>query len=129
MKHKNTCSLFFSILQSNNPSGAGLNVLGEYLLISLCFVVVTMLEFALVLIVKRRGSKSSKVSTSSQPYERKIRPSKLDKTETKKLSKKSWINTLYGESYSLTDQIDFMALIISLITYAMFNCIYFAAVM
>ena len=106
-----------------------MNVLGEYLLISLCFVVVTMLEFALVLIVKRRGSKSSKVCTSSQPYERKIRPSKLDKTETKKLSKKSWINTLYGESYSLTDQIDFMALIISLITYAMFNCIYFAAVM
>ena len=106
-----------------------MNVLGEYLLISLCFVVVTMLEFALVLIVKRRGSKSSKFCTSSQQYERKIRPSKLDKTETKKLSKKSWINTLYGESYSLTDQIDFMALIISLITYAMFNCIYFAAVM
>ena len=63
-----------------------MNALGEYLLISLCFVVVTMLEFALVL-------------------------------------------TLYGESYSLTDQIDFMALIISLIAYAMFNCVYFVAFM
>ena len=106
-----------------------MNALGEYLLISLCFVVVTMLEFALVLIVKRRGSKSSKFCTTSKQYERKIRPSKSDKAETKKFGKKSWINTLYGESYSLTDQIDFMALIISLISYAMFNCVYFAAFM
>ena len=106
-----------------------MNALGEYLLISLSFVVVTMLEFALVLIVKRRGSKSSKFCTTSKQYERKIRPSKSDKAETKKFGKKSWINTLYGESYSLTDQIDFMALIISLISYAMFNCVYFAAFM
>ena len=88
-----------------------------------------MLEFALVLIVKRRGPKSSKNSTASQLYERKISPNKSDKMEKKKKYKKGWINTIYGETYSTTDQIDFMALIISLIAYAVFNCVYFATFM
>ena len=88
-----------------------------------------MLEFALVLIVKRRGSKTTKYSTTSQQYERKIRPLKSDKLEGKKNSKQGWINSIYGENYSLTDQIDFLALIINLIAYALFNCVYFATFM
>ena len=82
-----------------------------------------------VLIVKRRGSHTSKHTTVSQQCERKIRPIRSKKIETNKKSKKGWINTIYGENYSVTDQIDFMALIVNLIAYAMFNCVYFATFM
>ena len=54
--------MFCFQLQSSSPSEATLNALGCYLLVSLSFVLVTMFEFAIVLL-KRKLSDTATVST------------------------------------------------------------------
>ena len=49
-------SYISSYFQSDSPSASGFNQLGIYLLVCLGFVVAAVLEFALIILIKRRAS-------------------------------------------------------------------------
>ena len=81
-----------------------------------------MIEFAVVLIIKRKLADLTSVSTN-EPVEKK------DEKNCVSLSKSvSKVNTLFGQSKnnnSITDKIDFSCLLISLALYLLFNIVYF----
>ena len=83
-----------------------MNALGVYLLISLLFVISSMLEFAVIMFLQRRHElqQASKVET----------PSNL-KSRRGSLAIKSW-----------SAKIDGFAMIIFLAGYALFNAVYWA---
>ena len=96
------------LFQSDSPSGATLNALGVYLLVSLAFMIAAMFEFALVLLIKR----------CTCPNETKIYPSNRRKDRRLLISQR--------RSHSITDKIDFSALFVFSLFYIIFNCAYMA---
>ena len=91
-------SYIIGYLQSDSPSGAELNALEIYLLVSLFFIMATMFEFAIVLILKR-------------------------KQETQ-IRHQSGSDVRMQNHRNITDAIDFGALLGFMFFYIMFNCIY-----
>ena len=115
--------MFCFQLQSSSPSEATLNALGCYLLVSLSFVLVTMFEFAIVLLLKRKLFDTATVSTQGslpikQGDENDITPMPTHGNVG------SWFARLQNNN-SLTDKIDFASLYISLTSYLLFNIVYF----
>ena len=77
---------------SDSPSGSDLNMLGEYLLVSLGFVVVAMAEFALVLLIDRNATSKTNVMKHA------IAPRENEKTTLRDLktgTKYIVVNSLY----------------------------------
>ena len=112
-----------------------MNALGIYLIISLFFVLATLVEFAVVLVLARfcpqYGDKeNAKINES-------------EKTNTRGFKKKSWAvssqtniqdaesneiikkKNIQHSTCSLTEKMDFMALLIFMFIYFLFNCVYF----
>ena len=138
--------------KSRNPSGANLNALGCYLLISLFFVIATMIEFAVVLIIKRRLEWIPKNTmrqgfdlTRNQRWLRRIsgiRNRKLLPINTVESHSKDYDNEsleisimkpnkhqLIGSNWmisSVTEAIDFVSFITFSASYLLFNCVYYA---
>ena len=56
-----------SISQADSPSGSNLNALGFYLLVSLFFIIATMVEFAYVLLVCRVTGKVDNYTIAGKP--------------------------------------------------------------
>ena len=103
-----------------------MNALGIYLLVSLFFVIATMMEFAIVLMIARaRGG------TDNATSQRKRKTMRMNSANTKK----QWFlnrvipNTPENDEknfYSFTEKIDFKALFVFMLMYFMFNYFYFA---
>ena len=141
--------------KSRNPSGANLNALGCYLLISLFFVIATMIEFAVVLIIKRRlewiprnTMRQGFDSTTNQRCRRRnsgIRNRKFLPADTMESHSKNYYNSsldisitkpnkhqLIGSNWmisSLTEAIDFVSFITFSASYFLFNYVYYATYM
>ena len=115
--------MFCFQLQSNSPSEATLNALGCYLLVSLSFVLVTMIEFAIVLLLKRKLSDTLTVSTQGS-----LSVKHGDENGVISMPTHGYVSSSfakYQNNISLTDKIDFASLCISLTSYLLFNIAYF----
>ena len=125
--------------QSGSPSADSLNALGVYLLVSLFFVIGTMIEFAIVLVIKRKmdskmNSNSDDPRTVTAVRRKKMNywPSRLPKTFTAENpiptedSKRNQPPTVIDkiESESITDKIDMAAFFLFLFSYFIFNIVY-----
>ena len=108
IKLKSWCISF----QSESPSGDTMNALGLYLLISLFFVVGTLLELASVLEVRRDCER--KMKTQVQPQAQAIKVKGLNQKDAPELDKTNL----------KTEKIDRIAFISYIILYSLFNLIY-----
>ena len=120
-----------------------MSALGVHILVSLFFVIGTMLEFAVVLSIKRISQRRidnnhALIRSTSKEYHRKRsniankRPLFFNKTsvvtsdDQQSISDASWENLLINRSDAMTDRIDFLAIFLFLFSYFLFNCIYVA---
>ena len=100
-----TLTNIFIYQLSHSPSGTHLNALEIYILTSLFFVLATIIEFGLVLAVKRTqflGGQQNKVVTFKS----------IDATSIRE------------KRYSKADKIDFASFLVFSTAYVIFNCIY-----
>ena len=97
--------------QNESPSGGQLNVLGTYILVSLFFVIGTMLEMAVVLAYKR--------IMDNRISDRKV--DELKKTKSKQCGQNDEDTPKLRPS---TNQIDVAALFLFFIFYLVFNGVY-----
>ena len=134
-------------LQGESPSRSQLNGLGTYILVALLFVFGTMVEFAFVLIIKQKIDRSKDgtetrtnrnllqnhgevKSASCGRRAQYISPSKDDvksKQSTKLNNNNNQGNAklIIFKGVPLTAKIDYLAFIIFVILYLIFNIIYF----
>jgi len=99
-------------LFSNNPSGKTVNALGMYLLVSLFFELVVLLELGIVLIIRRR--------------------SKVERNESKEINILKKGSLMLGDMvlenprrrFSSTDKIDLGTFVVIMNLYLIFNCIF-----
>ena len=128
--------MFYS-LQADSPSGANLNALGVYLLVSLFFVIATMIEFASVLIISRsrlvamndslgvlHGNKKHLLGT--QTFFRNMINSVaagegINDNGSRELAKQQIVRR---KCYHNPDNLDYAALVLFLLSYITFNCYY-----
>ena len=120
-----------------------MSALGVHILVSLFFVIGTMLEFAVVLSIKRITQRridnnNALIRSPGKEYHRKKsniankRPLFFNKTsvvtsdDQQSISDASWENLLINRSDAMTDRIDFLAIFLFLFSYFLFNCIYVA---
>ena len=122
-----------------------MSALGVHILVSLFFVIGTMLEFAVVLSIKRISQRRidnnhALMRSPSKEYYRKKsniankRPLFFNKTsvvtsddqQSNASLEASWENRLINRSDAMTDRIDFFAIFLFLFSYFLFNCIYVA---
>jgi len=122
-----------------------LSALGVHILVSLFFVIGTMLEFAVVLSIKRISQRRidnnhALIRSPSKDYHGKKsniannRPLFFNKTSVVASNDQqsnasldaSWENRLINRSDAMTDRIDFLSIFLFLFSYFLFNCIYVA---
>ena len=110
-----------------------MNALGVYILVSLFFVIATMFEFAIVLLIKRRRPHkfqtikklirgSNNWSPTTEVFKTKSHEFNLD-LDTKEDEIKSNYDSRFKD---ITEKIDFVALMSFIIGYSLFNIIYIA---
>ena len=125
--------------QDESPSGTTLNLLGAYLFISLFFVLSTMIEFAIVLLLKqapewkyaaKQKAMRRKVASKarSEMFRAKINnisyPNKnFEKMETKTCEDEQEME-MFSSCFNSTHKIDIVALFSFSILYLLFNCVY-----
>ena len=96
-----------------------MNALSGFLITSLFFVIGTMVEFAVVLLIKRLSDLKSKKGPKGPLFESKPNNKKKDATNEELENDESDI------PYSLTDKIDFVSLFIFMASYLIFTISYF----
>ena len=117
-----------------------MNALEVYILISLAFVMSTMIELAVVLLVKRKyewangnahsGNQEKKLKRASHKQKQQVdnRSKALSSVEEEHLvfrTMTSGQNTMGSQGLvTTTERIDFAALILYIASYAIFNCFY-----
>ena len=95
----------YFVFQSESPSSDRLNRLGVYLIVSLFFVISTIIELALVISLKRAGEwKLPKM----------INVVKIESNQ----------KNLPEKSMTFLDKVDFWALALYCFFYILFNCVY-----
>ena len=126
---------FYIFLQAYSPSGANLNALGVYLLVSLFFVIATMFEFAIVLLVSRNrlialdglgflhGNKR-RVKRTQLVLGNIIRAATLANLDNTTSNGNLEDVEDNRKCLSKPDNIDFTCLIVFLLLYFAFNCFY-----
>ena len=97
-----------------------MNALSAFLITSLFFVIGTMVEFAVVLLIKRLDDLNTEKTPKGPLF---MSESKVEGEKRKTLEKEITPQT---KKFSLTDKIDFISLILFMATYLLFSCIYFA---
>ena len=113
-------------MQSNSPSKASLNALGAFLLVSLSFVMVTMIEFAIVLLISRRYRDDKKNISNGPLFEKPTSAGYNTNLQRPRNFELDGNHMRYVNSYSCTEKIDLASLFIFSISYFVFNCVYFA---
>ena len=119
--------------QSESPSGARLNSLSSYLLVSLFYVMATMIEFAIVLVVKQRKWARKRKKATQKPMKVIGNGMTIENTSTETLLVQTLKHLENGMTFmgqgsprSFQRMIDYIALLIFSVTYFTYNCIYFA---
>ena len=133
--------LFFH-LQEDHPKGATLNALGFYLLVSLFFVIGTMVELAIVVMIKRtqryrrcqttsrNGKKGSRKNTEGPNVSLTQKSTSVESLRNACLyysnndMEDEQMSRTQNRSRSITDTVDFAALIIFLLSFLVFNFFY-----
>ena len=107
-----------------------MSALGTHLLVSLFFVIGTVIEFAIVLCIKKRmDTRGSRVSSRGPLVDKKLYLSKCLKLESKEQLNKDDTHTHKLKYYSTTEKIDLTALFLFMVLYVMFNTVYFSQYM
>lgn len=108
-------------MQSESPSGANLNSLGVYLLVSLFFVVASFIEFGLLLMLKRAN-----LLGVNETIAHKNRDNKKHEGSELKFARRSKTAHDIGleTRYSFADKIDFGSFIFFVFAYILFNVAY-----
>ena len=89
-------------------------------------MIVTMLEFAIVLVVKRGTVEDNKVfPTETALFTNQVCLMDPGKLQAKENVEDGGKENIRVNSYSCTDKIDIIALFVFTISYFIFNCIYF----
>ena len=94
--------------QSESPSASELNMLGEYLLVCLAFVVLALLEFALIIVLNRRDAatiKTTKMEPSLSTEKPNLEPVTHKLTKLSFLGEDSKGNRLTKEDQACTNTI------------------------
>ena len=125
--------------QDESPSGTTLNLLGAYLFISLFFVLSTMIEFAVVLLLKQTPEwkyaakqKAMKRKEASKARNEKFRAKINNISNPNKTSENMEMKTfedgqeveMSRDYFPSTHKIDIAALFLFSILYLLFNCVY-----
>ena len=116
------CIIFISLLQSESPSGAKLNALGVYLLVSLFFVCASFIEFGILLLLKRTyflGERGTLVDKTADVDNQKNQGSHIEKAFDRRLKRAHDI--ALQTRYSIADKIDFGSFIFFMFAYVLFN--------
>ena len=102
-----------------------MNALGAYLLISLSFVIGTMIEFAVVLFIKRQVDRRKTSSLGQPSRAARICSMKIQALQAMEVEYLKRNTKADMEAYTFTDKIDFVAFSFFNISFIMFNIIYF----
>ena len=115
-----------------------MNALGIYLLVSLFFVLATMVEFAIVLVLARFYPKTDDKDDQKKNENTKTRKRSFKKLWSHSKISSSLVNIKHAEVSpiikvkntnriicSFTEKMDFIALFIFMFIYFLFNCVYF----
>lgn len=102
-----------------------MNALGAYLLISLSFVIGTMIEFAVVLFIKRRVDRKNASSLSKPSRAARVCSMKIQALQAMEIECMKRNTVAEMEAYTFTDKIDLAAFSFFNISFIMFNGIYF----
>jgi len=113
---------------SDSPSSSDLNILGEYLLVSLGFVVAAMAEFALVILLNRRSKLKTDATDLKNSHEEKnseiTHVSRFcPDTEMKKPMKQGKISEWNMPSIYV---VDFIAFWLHFSAFLLYNVVYWA---
>ena len=125
------CSIILNYFnnQADSPSGSRLNSLASYLLVSLFFVLATMIEFAIVMIVKQNTSDGKQepsmlpLCSNSEGSVEAMLLHAFKQVENGHIC----MNRRKQTSYVKT--IDLIALFTFALTYILYNCFYFVSLM
>ena len=125
-----TLTNIFIYQLSHSPSGTQLNALEIYILTSLFFVLATIIEFGVVLALKRAnflGRQQSK-DMAFKRSQNAIAPMAINKTREKQLTSNP-LGSLnlrkFGEKqYTIADKIDFASFVLFTFAYILFNVVY-----
>ena len=99
-------------LFSNNPSGKTVNALGMYLLVSLFFELIVLLELGIVLIIRRRNNVERNVGKE------------INIVKKGSLMYGDMVSEIPGRRFSITDKSDFGTFVVIMNLYLIFNCIF-----
>ena len=128
------------IFKSEGHSEGNLTLLDVHLLVSLFFVIATMIEFAVVLMISRmidcpseqkipsNGKKRTrKLSTSRKSsISHKGSPTDTNRSQSILNLHREAICSHQGRKISTTNQVDITAFVVFFLSCLMFNCIYMA---
>ena len=112
-------------MQSESPSGAKLNSLGIYLLVSLFFVVASFIEFGILLMLKRTHFHGVRETTGDKNKDADIQ--NLEGSQSNKVFAriaKTAHDKALETRYSVADKIDFCSFIFFVFAYILFNVAY-----
>lgn len=134
-------------MQDESPSEAKLNPLGKYILVALLFVFGAMVEFAFVLIIKQKLDCCNDCNGLEENQKEMQTPTKSRSARNGKRVRNVWlancdfnstqaINEKHENQYSckltfsenipVTSKIDYAAFICFIVSYLLFNVIYFS---
>ena len=116
-------------IQSNSPSGASLNALGTYILVSLSYVIGTMIEFAIVILIHRRSSETSRPPPTDPLFSNHIDSINPEVIQVRQKIKNLDSVAPSEKQYSYTEKIDAVAFFVFMISYCVFNFAYFFSYM
>ena len=102
-----------------------MNALGAYLLVSLSFVIGTMMEFAIVLFIKRQADRRKTRSLRRSSRDARLCSMKVQTLQAMEIESLKRKTITEMDTYTFTDKIDFAAFSFFNISFFMFNCIYF----
>ena len=126
-------------MQDESPSEAKLNPLGRYILVALLFVFGAMVEFAFVLMVKQKmdwynncnglegnQKRIARCERSFQNVWHANQDLNLTQAINEKYESQDSSKVTFLENIPLTSKIDYTAFIVFIISYLLFNVIYFS---
>ena len=103
-----------------------MNALGTYTLVSLSFVIGTMFEFAIVLRIERQSPGGNRESSKSALFKQSItslQPKSIHTPE--RIEIKEMELNHRPRFYSFTEKVDILTYFVFMMSYIIFNCIYF----
>ena len=83
------------------------------------------MEFAIVLIIKKRHCEDNQDSHQQKTFNNQINAKEIEMPQTPEDFEDPKVRFVFNKFYTLTEQIDFVTLFVFALSYFIFNCIYF----